>query len=303
MTQERENVLNSIKTCNEMAKYHENEKKKALYELELLEKQLKKYDDNIKQAQEMAEALASMAMQWDEEFKPCLQVSLPLLPAPEPEPEPVNHQFICKQESESESKPDLSSSESLHAPAPAHEPINHQFLNHQELRRQFLNHQINKYEVMKKISEIHTGENPNAGWKVAELYRTFCQYVGNDINIYKAEEAHEGYDCYAAFRTLVYELCVSSMQHWFGQASKRKQFGEIAHPMFYNPINARKNQQNRWLTAARGGLYYYHPNLTIDNWNESQFGPLPTPEELDGAERIRNDPTTKIRGKRRTFNN
>jgi len=291
MTQERENVLNSIKSCKKRAEQYENQKKEVLYELELLEKTLKKMNDNAQQ--ELKEACASMAISMAMQLLPPAPE-----PEPEPEPEPVNHQFIRsnqESESKSESKSDTSSSESS--------PPTYEQVNHQELRRQFLNHQINKYEVMTKISEIHTGENPNAGWKVAELYRTFCQYVGNDINIYKAEEAHERYDCYAAFRTLVYELCVSSMQHWFGQASKRKQFGEIASPMFYNPTNARKNQHNRWLAAARGGLYYYHPNLTIDNWNESQFGPLPTPEELDGAERIRNDPTTKIRGKRRTFNN
>ena len=174
--------------------------------------------------------------------------------------------------------------------------------NNLSLRDQFLNGNMNKYELIKHVSQVHIRQHGNNGWKVSALYQTFCRCVGNDINVYKAEIPHEGYDCYASFRTLVYESCLSSMQHWFGQSSKRKQFGEIAPPMFYNPTNARQNQQTRWLKATRGGLYYYNSNLKLDNWNEDEFGPLPTPEELDGAERLRNDPTTKISGKRRTFN-
>jgi hypothetical protein len=166
----------------------------------------------------------------------------------------------------------------------------------------------NKYEVkrqsicnMIRVAKILDAEYPE-GFTASECVNKYIEMYGN-INPYTLEEVSASYDISASIRGLMYETSPSSEQHWF-RYGVRKIREQVAPWIFVNKelaiinnehgwiktnselASARKRNKGKWKMLKEGSHAYY-------DWNEENYGPLPSEEVLKEASKTRKIGTRK----------
>ena len=160
-----------------------------------------------------------------------------------------------------------------------------------------------RYEVqtksignMVKVAKQMAITRPN-GFTTSQFTKKYISMFPN-INPYTLDPIDDDeYDINAAIRGLIYETSPSSEQHWFryGHQKVREQ---VAPWIFVNKNLAIVNDTFQWkettneiATARRQnkGLWKLIPDgsLAFYDWNEEEYGPLPSEEILNEAAKDR----------------
>ena len=143
----------------------------------------------------------------------------------------------------------------------------------------------NMLTISKKMQRRHPD-----GFTTKKFTQKYIKHFPN-INPYTLKEVDDSYDIHAAIRGLMYETSPSSTQHWFrfGTLKHRKQ---VAPWIFANKNLAEVNNEFQWKSTTpehasarrqRKGLW----KVIDDNWNEAEYGPLPSNKILKEAEKDR----------------
>jgi hypothetical protein len=169
-------------------------------------------------------------------------------------------------------------------------------LQKKQMQRQEAKFEIKKESITKliQVARILNSQFPNQGLHIRDIVEKYIEMHG-EINPYTTEPAEPDYDVPAAIRGIVYESSPSSLQHWF-RFGQRKGTAQICPWIFVNKELAIINNNYDWRKTNDEmiknkknsiGLWHYidEPNA-LYCWNEIKYGPLPTQEQLDNAEKI-----------------
>ena len=263
-TQERSNIIKALSIQQKKADIQQKKANKALGKLEILQKNLQEYDRIYETKKRVAE-LTAIHFQRIAEI---MRVQAEEIAA-------ANERAARDMAEALAFMADAFAQDLLLVvPVPVPVPpvnIGVHLLSREELYERVINKNIPLDEVLSQIGERTQIIYP-IGWRQIDYEGVYQDYLGN-ITPFGNHTENIG----QCLRIVIAEHCPSSQRH---RVNGKKRVISPRRPLFYNTVLANLNHQNNWCRINKGGLYMFHSNLQMHNWDVLHHGPIITEGDL-----------------------